>query len=91
MLKRNDYILYLIDFGIARASVEDKKDDKSETTFASFGYAYPEQCAGRACDARSDIYSLGCTLYHLFTGIRPKGFSQRSIKRVETGSLSLYR
>lgn len=89
MLKRNDNILYLIDFGIAKASAEDKKDNKSETTFASFGYASPEQCAGRTCDARSDIYSLGCTLYHLFTGFRPKGFTMQSLKDIRH-ELSLY-
>ena len=42
------------------------------TIFATAGYASPEQCAGKTCDARSDTYSLGATLYHLITGERPK-------------------
>ncbi|SDZ30393.1 serine/threonine protein kinase [Evansella caseinilytica] len=56
----------LIDFGIAR---EYKHDSSTDTTnLGTKAYAAPEQAAGKQTDARTDIYSLGLTLYHLVTG-----------------------
>ncbi|WP_216830386.1 serine/threonine-protein kinase [Alkalihalobacterium elongatum] len=56
----------LIDFGIAR---EFKSENTSDTTVLGTKlYAAPEQASGRQTDARSDIYSLGVTLYYLVTG-----------------------
>jgi serine/threonine-protein kinase len=59
----------LIDFGIAR---EYKKEAVSDTiALGTKGYAAPEQHGKSQTDARTDIYSLGITLYHLITGISP--------------------
>lgn len=56
----------LIDFGIAR---EYKTENLSDTTnLGTKSYAAPEQLSGKQTDARSDIYSLGLTLYFLVTG-----------------------
>lgn len=56
----------LIDFGIAR---EFKMENSTDTTnLGTKGYAAPEQIAGKQTDSRTDIYSLGVTLYHLVTG-----------------------
>jgi serine/threonine protein kinase len=56
----------LIDFGIAR---EFKTENLSDTTnLGTKSYAAPEQLSGKQTDARSDIYSLGLTLYFLVTG-----------------------
>ena len=57
--------------------------------FATAGYASPEQCAGKTCDARSDTYSLGATLYHLITGERPKDLSGFSLKKIKP-RISIY-
>ncbi|SEO61091.1 serine/threonine protein kinase [Amphibacillus marinus] len=56
----------LIDFGIAR---EYKVNHSTDTVnLGTKGYASPEQLSGKQTDARTDIYSLGVTLYHLVTG-----------------------
>lgn len=56
----------LIDFGIAR---EYKQESTTDTTnLGTKAYAAPEQLAGKQTDPRTDIYSLGVTLYHLVTG-----------------------
>ncbi len=62
----------ITDFGLAKAL------DDTDTTTTRPGravgtpyYMSPEQCAGKTVDERSDIYSLGATLYHVLTGQRP--------------------
>lgn len=59
----------LIDFGIAR---EFKTDSPNDTVcLGTRGYAAPEQYGTSQTDPRSDVYSLGVTLYHALTGIGP--------------------
>ena len=69
MLKPGGNIV-LIDFGMAR---EFKFQNPHDTAYlGTHGYAAPEQYNGsRQSDARTDIYSLGITLYHLVTGHDP--------------------
>ena len=59
----------LIDFGIAR---EYKESTQADTVvIGTRGYAAPEQYGNHQTDVRTDIYSLGVTLYHLVTGTGP--------------------
>lgn len=60
----------LIDFGTAR---EYKGGNLEDTTcLGTRGYAAPEQYGGRGeTDARTDIFCLGATMYHLLTGHNP--------------------
>lgn len=61
----------VVDMGLAR-SLEPHADDgltQSGVTLGTFDYISPEQALEpREADSRSDIYSLGCTLYHMLTG-----------------------
>lgn len=61
----------LIDFGIIRQY--DLMKDRDTCFLGTKGYAAPEQYGGRGqSDARTDIYGIGMTVYHLLTGIDPK-------------------
>lgn len=60
----------LIDFGTAREFKEHRVEDT--TCLGTRGYAAPEQFGGHGqTDARTDIYCLGATIYHLLTGRSP--------------------
>ncbi|MBB5160790.1 serine/threonine-protein kinase [Mycobacterium sp. AZCC_0083] len=65
-----DHVL-VTDFGIARALEETSALTNAGSVPATLPFASPEQIAGRELDARSDIYSLGCTLYVMLTGSFP--------------------
>ncbi|MES2792243.1 MAG: protein kinase, partial [Planctomycetota bacterium] len=64
----------LVDLGLARSEHRENEADLTVagTTLGTFDYISPEQAKDpRSVDVRSDIYSLGCTLYHLLTGEPP--------------------
>jgi serine/threonine protein kinase/Tol biopolymer transport system component len=70
----------ILDFGIAR--IEGAANEHVEratmtvltssgTTMGTVGYMSPEQVRGLDVDARSDLFSFGCVLYEMATGVRP--------------------
>ncbi len=56
------------DFGIAKAATS---ETITSNTMGSVHYISPEQARGGYCDERSDIYSLGITMYEMLTGRVP--------------------
>ncbi|HEU4510276.1 MAG TPA: protein kinase [Pyrinomonadaceae bacterium] len=65
--------IILLDFGLAKGQAGDVS--RITTSASIFGYtpnyAPLEQIQGLGTDSRSDLYSLGATLYHLMTGVKP--------------------
>ncbi|HEU4769937.1 MAG TPA: hypothetical protein VFS77_21405, partial [Pyrinomonadaceae bacterium] len=65
--------IILLDFGLAKGQAGDIS--RATTSASIFGYtpnyAPLEQIQGLGTDARSDLYALGATLYHLMTGVKP--------------------
>jgi len=70
MMLTPEGVVKLMDFGIARAG-EERSLTMTGTTLGSLGYMSPEQVKGEATDARSDLYSVGVSLYEMVTGQRP--------------------
>jgi eukaryotic-like serine/threonine-protein kinase len=68
MIDGNTGRVMLIDFGIARWV---NKEEKGVTAVGTMGYAPPELFSGNV-EPRSDIYSLGSTMFHLLTGADPQ-------------------
>ncbi len=59
------------DFGIARVTRDSLARVTGRQVSGTPVYMSPEQLRGKACDPRSDIYSLGCTFYELLSGRLP--------------------
>lgn len=70
MLEKGVERVVITDFGLARAA-----DDVSMTRLGYVAgtpeYMSPEQARGEALDGRSDLFSLGCVLYEMATGVSP--------------------
>ena len=74
--------IYLVDFGLAKLL----KGTQATTTGARAmtpGYSPPEQYGTARTDPRTDIYSLGATLYAALTGIIPEDALARAMDNVE--------
>lgn len=72
--QKDGYRAQLVDFGIAKVVNQDIVGQARTATGLIFGTPYymsPEQCLGQKIDGRSDIYSLGCTLYECLHGEPP--------------------
>ena len=71
-----DMLVKLVDFGIAKIiSNDDSRATETLTRtseiIGSPPYMSPEQCLGQRLSSRSDIYSLGCVMYHTLSGKLP--------------------
>ena len=74
--------VYLVDFGLAKLI----QGDLTTTTGAramTMGFSPPEQYGAARTDARTDIYSLGATLYTALTGLTPEDSLAQTMDQVE--------
>ncbi len=75
VMLREDNSPVLIDFGLARRSLDDAGTTGVGQVLGSPYYISPEQAQGQRADARTDLYSLGVMFYEMLTGQRPYGGS----------------
>jgi len=61
----------LLDLGLAREITKDSLLTHSGMVMGTPAYMSPEQARGDRLDGRSDLFSLGCILYQLSSGVRP--------------------
>jgi hypothetical protein len=71
VMLRDDNSPVLIDFGLARRSMEQAATTGVGQVLGSPYYISPEQAQGHRVDARTDLYSLGVMFYEMLTGERP--------------------
>ena len=72
ILVTRDGTAKLADLGLAIDLAEDDRVTREGATVGTFDYVAPEQARhSHSADIRSDIYSLGCSLYHMCAGQVP--------------------
>ena len=75
----DDFLVKVIDFGLAKSIKRDGSEDLATVSMGGFvgtaHFASPEQLEEKEIDVRSDIYSLGVTLWYMLAGQAPFGGS----------------
>ena len=75
----DDFLVKVIDFGLAKSIKHEENDDLATLSMGGFvgtaHFASPEQLEEKEIDVRSDIYSLGVTLWYMLAGQAPFGGS----------------
>src|SRR3954469_4872200 len=75
----DDFLVKVIDFGLAKSVQHEEEDDLATVSMGGFvgtaHFASPEQLEEKEIDVRSDIYSLGVTLWYMLAGQVPFGGS----------------
>ncbi|MBX9694202.1 MAG: protein kinase [Cyanobacteria bacterium] len=61
----------VVDFGIAKLQEGDQNLTRTGAAIGTPAYMAPEAASGDKVDARADIYSFGCMMYRLLTGVLP--------------------
>src|SRR4030043_1488414 len=81
--------IYLVDFGLAKL-VQGRETTNTGARAMTPGYSPPEQYGSARTDPRSDIYSLGATLYTALTDVLPADGLERAMSRIELTSIIKY-
>jgi predicted ATPase len=90
LVSGSDLTVKVIDFGLAKATAASQSDITHGGFVGTPAFASPEQCAGAGVDVRSDLYSLGVTLWVILTGKAPFRGSWREVTyQHQHGSLPL--
>ena len=75
----DDFLVKVIDFGLAKSVKHEENDELATLSMGGFvgtaHFASPEQLEEKEIDVRSDIYSLGVTLWYMLAGQAPFGGS----------------
>ena len=80
--------LLLADFGVARLETENSLVTRTGALLGTPAYMSPEQASGDIATAKSDVYSLGATLYQLATGHLPySGSPAKVMSQIASGAL----
>ncbi len=61
----------ILDFGLARIATDEARLTQFGMVLGTPAFMAPEQARGETVDARADLFSLGCILYELASGVRP--------------------
>ena len=77
--------IMLTDFGLAQKIIKGADESGEREAFGTPAYVSPEQITRSTTDQRTDIYSLGATLFHLMTGKPP--FTGASVEDIVWGHL----
>jgi len=78
----SDGHIYLVDFGLAKI-MKGAEDTTTGARAMTPGYSPPEQYGTARTDVRTDIYSLGATLYAALTGVIPEEGLARVMDKIE--------
>src|SRR5512139_1594261 len=78
--------IFLVDFGLAKILFGSQLTTTGARAMTP-GYSPPEQYGSARTDARSDLYSLGATLYAALTGYVPEDALNRAIDQVHLSSI----
>lgn len=77
--------IMLTDFGLAQKIIKGAEDGGEREAFGTPAYVSPEQITRSNTDQRTDIYSLGATLFHMMTGHPP--FTGNTVEDIVWGHL----
>jgi serine/threonine protein kinase len=81
--------IYLVDFGLAKTLVGSQATTTGARAMTP-GYSPPEQYGTARTDQRSDVFSLGATLYAALTGFTPEDALARAMKQAELTPVRKY-
>ncbi|MGE0713311.1 MAG: protein kinase [Planctomycetota bacterium] len=80
VMRTPDGAVKVMDFGLAKHVHSSAKVSVTGQIVGTPFFMSPEQAGGKPTDARSDIYSLGVTLYYLVTGVKP--FNGKNLQEI---------